>query len=63
MQKYLNTMYDAADLVEDAIDVFQQLRYGNEHEARVKLLKIVASATRMWSELDHERLTADSEGE
>lgn len=63
MLKYLNYLGDIADLIEDSVEVLQQLRYGNETEARVKLLKISTASVRIYNEMNGVYLTADSEGD
>lgn len=59
MTRYLNSLGDIVDIVEDAVDAMQQLRYGNEQQARLKLLKITNSAMQLYNYLSG--LTADSE--
>ena len=63
MFKYLNFLGDVSDLIEDSVDVLQQLRYGNEDAARVKLIKIASSANRMVTEMNNNFLAANIEGE
>lgn len=63
MTRYLNSLGDIADIVEDAVDAMQQLRYGNETEARIKLLKITSAAMALYNHLSGIVVTADSEGE
>lgn len=60
MTRYLNSLCDIADIVEDAVDAMQQLRYGNEQEARLKLLKVSTDALQLYNYLAG-ILTADSE--
>lgn len=62
MTRYLSSMGDIADIIEDAVDAMQQLRYGNETEARIKLLKVSSAALHLYNHLSG-IVTADSEEE
>lgn len=63
MQKYLNSIADIADIIEDSVDVLQQLRYGNEVEARLKLLKVATAAMALYNHLANSLTTGSEEGE
>ena len=59
MARYINSITDIMDIVEDAVDAMQQLRYGNEQEAREKLRKISLKSLELHNHLNG--VTVDSE--
>jgi hypothetical protein len=63
MNGFYTHLGDLADIIDDAVEALQQLRYGNEQVARVKLLKVSNGALSLYNALTNKELTADSEGE
>jgi hypothetical protein len=63
MNGFYTHLGDLADIIDDAVEALQQLRYGNEEVARVKLLKVSNGALSLYNALTNKELTADSEDE
>lgn len=42
---------DIADIIDDAVEALQQYRYGNESEAKLKLIQVSAAALRVYNEM------------
>ena len=63
MNGFYTHLGDLADIIDDAVEALQQLRYGNEQVARVKLLKVSNGALSLYNALTNKELTADSEDE
>jgi hypothetical protein len=63
MNGFYTHLGDLADIIDDAVEALQQLRYGNEEVVRVKLLKVSNGALSLYNALRGYELTADSEDE
>jgi hypothetical protein len=63
MNGFYTHLGDLADIIDDAVEALQQLRYGNEQVARVKLLKVSNGALSLYNALTNKELTAGSEDE
>jgi hypothetical protein len=63
MNGFYTHLGDLADIIDDAVEALQQLRYGNEQVARVKLLKVSNGALSLYNALTDKELTVGSEDE